>query len=88
MIFVALKFGPKWDIAVQKGEARLDESKKPKVGNARKLRGICFIDPEDGEYKKPSKTLELDVPMEAAMLCKTRHQKPHSKTVAWFNNML
>ena len=55
MIFVALKFGPKWDIAVQKGEARLDESTKPKVGNARKLRGICFIDLEDGEYKNHQK---------------------------------
>ena len=43
---------------------------KPKLDNARRLRGISFIDLEDGEYKKtisPRKKLELQ--MEAAMPC-------------------
>ena len=28
---------------------------KPKLDNARKLRGIFFVDPEDGEYKETIK---------------------------------
>ena len=40
---------------------------KPKVDNARKLRGIYFIDPKDGEYKEISTNArkKLEIPMEA-----------------------
>ena len=46
---------------------------KPMLDNARKLRGVYFIDPEDGEYKETVKNARkrLEVPMEAAMPCKT-----------------
>ena len=60
---------------------------KPKLDNVRQLRGICFVDPEDGEYKETIKNArkKLEVPMEAAMPCKMetrwRARKPQ-ETVA------
>ena len=40
--------------------------------NARKLRGICFIDPEDKEFKETIKNArkKLETPMAPAMPCK------------------
>ena len=42
---------------------------KPKLDNARKLRGIYFIDPEDKEIKNITKKArrKLEIPMPAAM---------------------
>ena len=53
---------------------------KPKLDNARKLRGIYFIDPKDGEFKETIKNArkKLEIPMEAAMPCK-KETKKHSK---------
>ena len=51
-------------------------SKKPKLDNARRLRGIYFIDPADEELRKLfSKAMrKLEVPMPAAMPCKIRER--------------
>ena len=48
-------------------------SKKPKLDNARRLRGIYFIDPDDEEFKDIMKNARrmLEIPMPAAMPCKT-----------------
>ena len=35
--------------AAQKKEKQERTNEKPKLDNARRFRGICFIDPEDGE---------------------------------------
>ena len=45
---------------------------KPKLDNARKLRGIYYIDPDDGEFKDIMKNArrKLEVPKPAAMLAK------------------
>ena len=45
---------------------------KPKLDNARQLRGIFFIEPNDGEFKLTMKAAlrKLEVPMLAAMPCK------------------
>ena len=42
---------------------------KPKLGNARRLIGICFIDPDDVQFKETVKNArkKLELPMEAAM---------------------
>ena len=42
------------------------------LDNARKLRGICFIDPEDKEFKETIKNArkELETPVAPAMPCK------------------
>ena len=47
---------------------------KPKLDNARKLRGIFFIEPEDEEFQDIMKNArrKSEIPMPAAMLCKTR----------------
>ena len=47
---------------------------KPKLDNAGKLRGIYFIDPADEEFKETNQNArrKLEVPMSAAMPCKTR----------------
>ena len=46
---------------------------KPQLDNARKLRGIYFIDPEDMEFKEIIKNArkKLETPMAPAMPCKT-----------------
>ena len=45
---------------------------KPQLDNARKLRGIYFIDPEDKEFKETIKNArkKLETPVAPAMLCK------------------
>ena len=50
---------------------------KPKRDTARKLRGIYFIDPADEEFKDIMKNVrrKLEVPMPAAMLCRTGHEE-------------
>ena len=46
---------------------------KPKLENARKLRGIHFIDPEEKEFKDIVKKAcrKLVIPMPEAMSCET-----------------
>ena len=46
---------------------------KPKLDNARQLRGIFFIEPEDEELRHIIKNArrQLEIPMSAAMPCKT-----------------
>ena len=45
---------------------------KPNLDNARRLRGIYLLDPDDGEYQENIKNAlrKSEVPMEAAMPCK------------------
>ena len=52
---------------------------KIRLDNARKLRGIYFIDPEDKEFKETNKNArkKLETPMAAAMLCKTSKKSKH-----------
>ena len=46
---------------------------KPMLDNARQLRGIFFIEPEDDQFKHTMKNArrKLEIPMPAAMPCKT-----------------
>ena len=46
---------------------------KPKLDNARLIRGIFFIEPDDEEFKHTMKNAhrKLEIPMPAAMPCKT-----------------
>ena len=67
--------------------AQLKESQKwsqekPKLDNARKLRGIYFIDPEDKELKETIKNArkKLETPMAPAMPCKTSKNSQHGVT--------
>ena len=48
-------------------------NEKPKLDNARRLRGICVIDPEDKEFKETIENArkKLETPMAPAMPCKT-----------------
>ena len=55
--------------AAQKKEKQEWTIEKPKIDNARRLRGICFIDPEDEVREK------LEVSMEAAVPCKVGTRK-------------
>ena len=54
----------------------------PKLDNARKLRGIYFIDPEDKEFKETIKNArkKLETPMAPAMPCKTSKKSKHGVT--------
>ena len=58
--------------AAQKKEKQECANEKPKLDNARTLRGISFIDPEDGEFEETIKRarIKLEGPVEAAMPCK------------------
>ena len=55
---------------------------KPKLDNARRLRGIYFIDPEDMEFKEIIKNArrKLETPMAPAMPCKTCKKNKHGET--------
>ena len=46
---------------------------KPKLDNARRVRGIYFIDPEDKEFEETVKNArkKLETPMAPAMPCET-----------------
>ena len=48
-------------------------NEKPKLDNARRLRGIYFIDPEDKEFKRTIRNArkKLETPVAHAMPCKT-----------------
>ena len=58
--------------AAQKREKEGWAIDKPKLDNARRLKGIYFMDSEDGERKETIKNArrKLEVPMDAAMPCK------------------
>ena len=51
---------------------------KPKLDNARQLRGIFFIEPEDEEFRHIIKNArrKLEIPMPAAMPCKNTSKLP------------
>ena len=59
--------------ASKRKEKQMWAIQKPKLDNARRLRGIQFIDLEDEEFKLMKKNAhrKLEVPMQAAMPCKT-----------------
>ena len=65
-----LKYKQKWS------------NEKPKLDNARSLRGIYFIDPEDKEFKETIKNArkKLETPMAPAMPCKTSKKSNHGET--------
>ena len=54
---------------------------KPRLNNARRLRGIFFIDPDDEEFKRKMKNARrnFEIPMPAAMLCRLQLHK-HRET--------
>ena len=54
------------------GEAKKLSNEKLNLDNARKLRGIYFIDPEDKEFKETIKNArkKLETPMAPAVPCK------------------
>ena len=58
--------------AAKKKAKRRWAIEKPKLENARQLRGIFFIEPNDEEFKLTMKAArrKLEVPMPAAMPCK------------------
>ena len=64
-------------------------NEKPKLDNARRLRGIYFIDPEDKEFKETIKNArkKLETPMAPAMPCKTSKKSKHGKTRSKTNEM-
>ena len=55
---------------------------KPKLDNARKIRGIYFIDPVEMEFKEIIKNArrKLETPMAPAMPCKTCKKNKHGET--------
>ena len=57
-------------------------NEKTKLDNARRLRGIYFIDPEDKEFKETNKNdrKKWETPMAPAMPCKTSNKSKHGET--------
>ena len=59
---------------------------KPQLDNARKLRGIYFIDPEDKEFKETIKNArkKLETSMAPAMPCKiSKNNKNYGSGASW-----
>ena len=57
LIMCGQKFGQECQIQAQRKERQQWTMKRQKFDSARTLRGMCFIDPEDAEFKETSKTL-------------------------------
>ena len=57
-------------------------NEKPKLDNARRWRGIYFVDPLDKEFKETIKNAgkKLETPMAPAMPCKTSKKCKHGET--------
>ena len=57
-------------------------NEKPKLDNARRLRGIYFIDPEDKEFKETSKNArkKLEATLAPAVPCKTSKKSKNGET--------
>ena len=55
---------------------------KRKLDNASRLRGICFVDPEDKEFKETVRNArrKLETPVAPAMPCKTCKKSMHGET--------
>ena len=64
--------------AAQNGEEQEWAKEKEKLDNARKLRGIYFIDPDDKEYSEIIKSAgrKLERPVAPAIPCKRHKQHP------------
>ena len=64
-------------------------NEKLKLGNARILRGIYFIDPEDKEFKETIKNakMKLETPIAPAMLCKTSKKNKNGETRSKTNDI-
>ena len=58
-----------WEKPLTREKSKNGRTRNPKLENARRLRGIYFIDPGDGEYTETIKDArrKLEVPMVAAM---------------------
>ena len=74
------------------GTSRSEERKrqewaneKPKLDNAQRLRGIYFIDPEDGEYKEIIKNArrKLEVPVDAGNALQERNKETLQLSGNW-----
>ena len=63
--------------AVQRREKQQRAIEKPKLNNARKLRGIYYIDPEDIEFKTTLKNAlkKMELRVKTAMRCKVKNQQ-------------
>ena len=63
---------------------------KPKLDNARRLRGIYFIDPEDKEFKETIRNdrKKLETPVAPAMPCKTSKTCKHGVTRSKTNDFM
>ena len=66
--------------AAQKREMQEWTNEKPKLDNARRLRGISFIDPEVWEFQETIKNArrKLEVPMDAALPCRKEQRSTPS----------
>ena len=61
---------------------------KPQLDNARRLRGIYFIDPEDKEFKETIRNArkKLEMPMAPDMPCKTSKKSKHGDVRPMISN--
>ena len=70
--FMARIMGENGKARQAEGEAKVVTHEKPQLDNARKLRGISFIDPEDKEFRETIKNArkKLETSVAPAMPCK------------------
>ena len=68
--------------AAKKQEKQEWAIEKPKLDNARKLRGVYFIDPEDEEHKETIKNArkKLETPLSVVIPCKMGTRKRFSRS--------
>ena len=69
---MARTVGRNWERNAKLKERQKWSHEKPQLDNARKLRGIYFIDPQDKEFKEPIKNArkKLETPVAPVLPCK------------------
>ena len=72
--------------ASKRKEKRKWAIEKPRLDNARRLRGIFIVDPDDEEFKRIIKNArrKLEIPMLATMPCRLRPHKHWTKDACIF----
>ena len=68
--------------ASKRKEKQKSAIEKPKLDNARRVRGVYFIGPDDEEFEMTMKNArgKFEIPMPAAMPCKTSLSRSSKKT--------
>ena len=77
------KYGPKWVKPLRIEKNKIGKMRSQKLDNARRLRGIYFVDPDDQDYEETLKHARriLKSSLAVAISCKRKARTGNTKVV-------